>query len=171
MKKAIRAKADGPKPYASRWSQTVRKSMVPGRAPAAVSGYPQAKRSGWGMERSGRSEGQYCLRSHPSNIQRRGKCSKKWEGVDMQGRKRCCPEGPWPPAAVSGYPQAKRSGGMERSGRSEGQYCLRLPNYPKPTTPNQPPHQPAATIDKPPPGNHEKEDDLQVDRLIGRPAT
>ena len=32
LKKATRANADGPKPYASRWSLTVRKSMVPDRA-------------------------------------------------------------------------------------------------------------------------------------------
>ena len=93
----------------------------------------------------------------------------------MQGRKRCCPEGPWPPAAVSGYPQAKCSGGDGAERKVRRTILLaaaQLPqtDYHQPTTTNQQPHQPAATIDKPPPGNHEKEDDLQVDRLISRPA-
>ena len=156
MKKAIRAKADGPKPYASRWSQTVRKSMVPDCAPAAVSGYPQAKRSGGdGAERKVRRT--ILLAVPPvEHTTQWGRCSKKWEGVDMQGRKRCCPEDPGHPRPQAGTRKRSAAGGMERSGRSEGQYRFRQPinpqtDYPQPTTINQ---QPTTTNQLPQTNHH-----------------
>ena len=146
------------------------------------------------MERSGRSEGQYCLRSHPSNIQRRGggaaRSGKEWickavSGVVLRtlatrGRKRVpaseAQRGGWSEAegpkdnTACGCPTTTNQLSPTNNHQPSTDYHKPTTINQQPTTPNQPPHQPAATIDKPPPGNHEKEDDLQVDRLISRPA-
>ena len=104
-----------------------------------------------GMERSGRSEGQYCLRSHPSNIQRRGRgaarSGKEWickaeSGVVLRtlatrGRKRV-------PAS-----EAQRGGWSDAEGQKDNT-AFGSPSTPKPTIPNQQP----TTTNRLPQTNH-----------------
>ena len=139
--------------------------MVPDCAPAAVSGYPQAKRSGGdGAERKVRRT--ILLAVPPvEHTTQWGRCSKKWEGVDMQGRKRCCPEDPGHPRPQAGTRKRSAAGGdgaerkvrrtillaaaqLPQTGYHKPSTNNRLPQTinQQPTTPNQ---QPSINYPKP----------------------